>query len=207
MSFSFFLRGFIIGFSIAAPVGPIGILCIRRTLTEGQTAGLLSGLGAATADAFYGCIAGFGLTFVSGLLISQAVWVRFIGGIFLCYLGVRTLLSKPSTQAATTQDNGLKGWMGHYISTVFLTLTNPATILSFAAVFAALGLATPAGNYLTAMTLVAGVFVGSALWWVLLSAGVSLLRSRFNPQHLKWLNRISGLILLGFGIMALNPTG
>lgn len=204
MLLSFFLRGLIIGFSIAAPVGPIGILCIRRTLTEGQIAGLLSGLGAATADAFYGCIAGFGLTFVSGWLISQAFWVRLIGGIFLCYVGVRTLLAKPSTQPATADSKGL---IGHYISTVFLTLTNPATILSFAAVFAALGLASTGGNYLTAITLVAGVFVGSALWWMLLSAGVSLLRSRFNPRHLNWLNRISGLILLGFGIIALSPTG
>lgn len=204
MLLSFFLRGLIIGFSIAAPVGPIGVLCIRRTLTEGRIAGLLSGLGAATADALYGCIAGFGLTFVSRLLISQAVWVRLIGGVFLCYLGVSTLRAKPAQQAATVNSRGL---IGNYISTVFLTLTNPATILSFAAVFAALGLATTGGSYLTAMTLVAGVFVGSALWWVLLSSGVSLLRSRFHPNRLTWLNRISGLILLGFGIMALIPNG
>lgn len=202
---SFFLRGLLIGFSIAAPVGPIGILCIRRTLAEGRLAGLLSGLGAATADALYGCIAGFGLTFVSGVLIDQAFWVRLIGGIFLCYLGVRTLLAAPSTQPATGTSH--QGLLGNYLSTVFLTLTNPTTILSFAAVFAALGLATTGGNYWTAMALVAGVFIGSALWWLLLSGGVSLLRSRFNPDGLKWLNRISGSILLGFGIIALIPNG
>jgi len=204
MDSSFFWRGLIIGFSIAAPVGPIGVLCIRRTLTEGRIAGLLSGLGAATADAVYGCIAGFGLTFITGLLTSQTTWVRLIGGIFLCYLGIKTLLTLPAEQP-TTADN--KGLIGNYLSTVFLTLTNPATILSFAAVFAGLGLATTSGNYLTATTLVAGVFLGSALWWLLLCSGVSLFRSRFNPRRLKWLNRISGLILLGFGIIALSPNG
>jgi threonine/homoserine/homoserine lactone efflux protein len=204
MLLSFFLRGLIIGFSIAAPVGPIGVLCIRRTLTEGRMAGLLSGLGAATADALYGCIAGFGLTSISGLLMGQAFWVRLIGGLFLCYLGIKTLGTKPAEQSAAIESKGL---MGNYVSTVFLTLTNPTTILSFAAVFAALGLGTTNGNGWTAMTLVAGVFGGSALWWLLLSSGVSLLRSRFNASRLKWLNRISGLILLGFGIIALSPDG
>ena len=96
MSINLLARGLIIGFSIAAPVGPIGVLCIRRTLDEGWAAGLVSGLGAASADTIYGFIAGFGLTFVSGFLVSQQVWLRLIGGLFLCYLGIRTLLSKPS---------------------------------------------------------------------------------------------------------------
>ncbi|WP_416676715.1 LysE/ArgO family amino acid transporter [Egbenema bharatensis] len=204
MSLPFFLQGLIIGFSIAVPVGPIGILCIRRTLSDGQFIGLLSGLGAATADAIYGCIAGFGLTFVSGLLTSHVGWFRVIGGLFLCYLGVRTALAKPSETAATAQG---RGWLGAYLSTLFLTLTNPATILSFIAVFAGLGLATAGGNYGAAVLLVSGVFLGSALWWLLLSSGVGLFRSRLTPKHLKWLNRISGAILLGFGIIALSPVG
>lgn len=207
MNSTFFLRGLIIGFSIALPVGPIGVLCIRRTLTDGRAIGLLSGLGAASADAMYGMVAGFGLTAVSNVLV-QAAWLRIVGGLFLCYLGVKTFLSKPAVQsiqpdrqeAAFTR----RGYADAYLSTLFLTLTNPATIVSFAAVFAGLGLASTKGDYVAALSLVAGVFMGSAAWWLLLSSGVNLLRSRFNPQRFMWLNRISGLILLGFGIMALS---
>lgn len=201
METSFLLRGLIIGFSIAVPVGPIAILSIRRSLTEGWLFGLVTGLGAATADALYGCIAGFGLTLVSTFLVNQAVWLRLIGGLFLCYLGVTTVMAKPGEQqAASAKSTGL---LGAYVSTVFLTLTNPMTVLAFAAVFAGLGLAD-SRDFASATTLVIGVFFGSALWWVTLSCGVSLLRSRFNLRHLKWLNRISGLILLVFGIIALS---
>ena len=208
MDSSFFLRGLIIGFLIAAPVGPIGILCIRRTLAQGRLVGLLSGLGAATADAIYGAIAGFGLTLVTNLLVDQIFWLRLVGGVFLCYLGVKTLIAQPSEEAAVAKGKGLlDGFWGAYLSTVLLTLTNPTTILSFVAVFAGLGLATVKANYLTAAFLVVGVFAGSALWWLLLSSGVSLLRSHFNPHRLRWLNRISGSILLVFGIIALSPNG
>lgn len=205
MDIHFFLRGLLIGISIAAPVGPIGILCIRRSLTEGWLIGLLTGLGAATADAIYGCIAGFGLTFISTFLVNQSLWLKLIGGLFLCYLGVKTILSKPAQKAATLKHKG-KGLLAAYGSTVFLTLTNPATILSFAAVFAGLGLTTHQGDYASATVLVLGVFLGSALWWITLSSSVTLFRSHFNPHRLTWLNRISGLILLVFGIIALSAT-
>jgi threonine/homoserine/homoserine lactone efflux protein len=194
------LRGLIIGFSIAAPVGPIGILCIRRTLAEGQASGLFSGLGAATADAIYGCIAGFGLTFISSFLITQQVWLRLIGGGFLCYLGLRTFLSKPAEQATLAKGNGL---IGSYISTFFLTITNPMTILSFAAIFAGLGVGSAGGNYVSAAILVLGVFIGSTLWWFILSSGVTIFRKKFNPRRLRWVNRISGIIITAFGLIAL----
>lgn len=204
MDTHFFLRALLIGFSIAVPVGPIGILCIRRALAEGWLIGLLTGLGAATADALYGCIAGFGLTFISTFLVSQSLWLRLLGGLFLCYLGVKTVLSKPAQAAAVVERKG-KGLLEAYASTVFLTLTNPVTIMSFAAVFAGLGLAANQGDYASATVLVTGVFFGSALWWLMLSSSVSLFRSHFNLHRLKWLNRISGLILLVFGIIALSP--
>jgi threonine/homoserine/homoserine lactone efflux protein len=200
MDVSFFFRGLIIGFSIAAPVGPIGVLCIRRTLAEGWMSGLVSGLGAATADALYGCVAGFGLAFISNILVSQQVWLRLIGGGFLCFLGLKTLLSKPAEQAAPGKDAGL---LGDYASTFFLTLTNPMTIISFAAIFAGLGLAGTSGSYGSAGILVLGVFCGSALWWFLLSGGVGLFRTRFNPAGLRWVNRISGVIIIGFGLFSL----
>lgn len=200
MNIGFLLRGLLIGFSIAAPVGPIGILCIRRTLAEGRLTGLVSGLGAATADAIYGSIAGFGLAFISNFLVRQQVWLRLVGGAFLLFLGIRTLLAKPSEQAAATRGSGLPG---AYASTFLLTLTNPITILSFVAIFAGLGLAGTASHYASAGVLVLGVFIGSAAWWFLLSGGVGLFRDKFNPRALLWVNRISGLIILGFGIFAL----
>ena len=194
------LRGLIVGFSIAAPVGPIGVLCIRRTLAEGQASGLFSGLGAATADAIYGCIAGFGLTLISNFLINQQVWLRLIGGGFLCYLGLRTFLSKPAEQATSAKGNGLAG---SYVSTFFLTITNPMTILSFAAIFAGLGVGSDSGNYASAAILVSGVFIGSTLWWFILSSCVTVFRAKFNPRRLRWVNRISGVIITGFGLIAL----
>ncbi len=194
------LIGVIIGFSIAAPVGPIGVLCIRRTLTDGRAAGFVSGLGAATADAIYGSIAGFGLTFISTFLISQQTWLRLIGGAFLCYLGLKTWLAKPSKQAATTKGTGL---IGAYSSTFFLTFTNPMTIISFAAIFAGLGLANASGSYASAGILVLGVFSGSAIWWSILCSGVGLFQEKFSVHGLQWVNRISGTIIIGFGLWAL----
>jgi threonine/homoserine/homoserine lactone efflux protein len=200
MDVTFLLNGLIIGFSIAAPVGPIGVLCIRRALAEGRAFGLVSGLGAASADAIYGCIAGFGLSFISNFMINQQVWLHLVGSVFLCYLGLKTLLAKPAEQAAQVKGNGL---VGAYASTFFLTLTNPMTIISFAAIFAGLGLASTSGNYVSAGVLVLGVFVGSALWWLLLSGGVGVFQEKFNPHGLRWVNRISGAIISGFGLFTL----
>jgi threonine/homoserine/homoserine lactone efflux protein len=198
---SYLLRGLLIGFSIAAPVGPIGVLCIRRTLADGRAAGLVSGLGAAAADALYGCVAGFGLTLISNFFVSQRFWLQLIGGLFLCWLGIRTLLAAPAGEAARARRGD--GLIGAFVSTFVLTLTNPMTILSFAAVFAALGLGNTGGDYGAAAALVLGVLLGSALWWLLLSGGVSLLRSRFDARGLQWVNRVSGAVIVGFGVLSL----
>jgi threonine/homoserine/homoserine lactone efflux protein len=200
MPIGFFLRGLVIGFSIAAPVGPIGVLCIRRTITEGRASGLISGLGAATADALYGCVAGFGLTVISNLLIRQQHWIRLIGGVFLCYLGLKIFFAAPAKQEVSVKGGGLAS---AYASTFILTLTNPLTILSFAAIFAGLGIGSAQADYLSAGVLVLGVFMGSALWWLILSSGISLFGGRLNTRGLRWVNRVSGLIILGFGVIAL----
>jgi threonine/homoserine/homoserine lactone efflux protein len=197
----FVLRGLLLGLSIAAPVGPIGVLCIRRTLSAGRGMGLASGLGAATADATYGAVAAFGLTVVSSFLLSQQMWLRLLGGAFLCYLGVRTFLAAPATEAARAGSGGLAG---AYVSTFFLTITNPLTILSFAAIFAGLGLGATGADAGAALGLVLGVFLGSALWWVVLSGAVSLLRARFDLLTMRWVNRGSGLLILGFGVLSLG---
>jgi threonine/homoserine/homoserine lactone efflux protein len=201
LDISLFLKGLLLGFSIALPVGPIGALCIRRTLSEGRAVGFASGLGAATADGVYGAVAGLGLTVISNLLVTQQNWLKLAGGIYLCYLGARTFISKPATEAAAVNARGL---LGAYTSTVFLTLTNPATILSFVLIFGSLGLATSAGQgHAAALSLVAGVPLGSALWWFMLSGGVSLLRTRCTPAVLQWVNRIAGVVIAGFGIAAI----
>jgi len=200
MILNFMFKGAIIGFSIAAPVGPIGVLCIRRSLADGQRVGLATGLGAATADAVYGCVAAFGLTAVSSFLVGQRFWLGILGGLFLCYLGVRTFISTPAEQTAEVRSTGL---FPAYVATLFLTLANPMTILSFVAVFAGFGLgASP--DYFSASTLVAGVFIGSALWWLFLSSSVALFRSAISSSWMRIVNRLSGSIILAFGLYSLS---
>ena len=189
-----------IGLAIAAPVGPIGVLCIRRTLADGRLVGLLTGLGAATADGVYGAIAGFGLTAVTDLLIGRGPWLGIGGGLFLCYLGVRTFIAVPAESPAALQPGAL---FAIFSSTFVLTLTNPTTILSFVAIFAGLGLGNTGGDYLAASVLVAGVFLGSALWWLGLSGAVSIFRERVGSRAMRGINRLSGLLIGGFGVGAL----
>ena len=200
MDFNFLTSGLIIGFSIAAPIGPIGVLCIRRTLAEGGLNGLVSGLGAATADAIYGCIAAFGLTFIADTLVKQQAWLHLLGGAFLIFLGVRTLLAKPTEKSSIGKRRGL---MHAYGSTFFLTLMNPVTILSFVVIFAGIGLGSAFADYSSATLLVFSVFTGSALWWLILSGTVSLLRRKITPNALRWINRFSGAIILTFGLFVL----
>jgi threonine/homoserine/homoserine lactone efflux protein len=200
MELEFLGRGLVIGLAIAAPVGAIGLLCIQRTLAEGRLVGFVSGLGAATADAAYGMVAAFGLTAVSSAFVSHQLWIRLIGGAYLCYLGARIAISRPGTDTPTGSARGL---IQVYLSTLALTLTNPTTILSFVAIFAGLGLAGPAGDYWSAALLVLGVFAGSGLWWLILSSGVGLFRGALTPARLQWVNRISGAALIGFGLLAL----
>ena len=201
MDLMFFVKGFVIGISIAAPVGPIGLLCIQRTLNNGRLNGFVSGLGAATADAFYGFIAGFGLTAISTFLVSQQFWFRLIGGAFILYLGVRIFVSKPAEQAAGDTRFGL---LGSYGTTFFLTLTNPLTILAFAAVFSGLGIVSESSDYGSAGALILGVFLGSAAWWIILSGIAGIFSHRFKPDAMRWVNRVSGAIILGFGVLALG---
>jgi threonine/homoserine/homoserine lactone efflux protein len=192
----FLLKGLLIGFSIAAPVGPIGILCIRRTIAQGRLIGFLSGLGAATADMLYGAVAAFGLTAVQRALVAHQLWLRPAGGFFLIALGLRTMFSRPAASPPPLRPGA---GAAAYFSTFGLTLTNPATILSFTIIFAGLRLVETGGNYAAAGLLVLGVFIGSAAWWLALSSTVGLLRERFTSLHMLWVNRGAGLSIALFG--------
>ncbi|MCB0046254.1 MAG: LysE family translocator [Caldilineaceae bacterium] len=206
MDLEFVVRGWALGFAIAAPVGPIGVLCIQRTLNSGRLNGFVSGLGAATADAFYGFVAAFGLAFVSGFLLAQQRWLALIGGLFLCYLAVRTFTAEPALQPAVTDAGRKRSIRTAYVSTFLLTITNPVTILAFTAIFAGMGLVSEADSYSAAGLIVLGVFMGSASWWLLLSGGVSLLRDRITPGVMRWINRLAGMTIGVFGLVAIMST-
>jgi|CXWL01.1.fsa_nt_gi threonine/homoserine/homoserine lactone efflux protein len=189
----FFAKGLLFGFLLAATVGPMWVLCFRRTLAQGALAGFVSGMGIAAADGLYGAVAAFGLTAISGFLLQQSFWIGLVGGIFLVYLGVKTLLAKPEMNGAPVEKIG--HWRA-FLSTLGLTLANPPTILAFAAIFAGLGLV--ASDYASASLVVLGVFIGSAGWWILLAAGAGWLRERIGPRLLRTINIVSGLSILGF---------
>ena len=203
MESGLFFKGFIIGFSIAAPVGPIGILCIQRTLAGGNVQGLVTGLGAATADAIYGFIAAFGLTFISNFLVEQSIWIRLIGGFFLCYLGIKAFLSKPQSPVHSVAN---RNTISSYGTTFLLTLTNPMTILFFAGIFAGLGMVNESIQYTSAGLMVIGVFMGSGAWWLILSSATGILRNKINERKLAWVNKISGFVILAFGLGAVLST-
>lgn len=202
----FFLKGLIIGVSIAAPVGPIGLLCIQRTVLQGRLSGFISGLGAATADAVYGSIAGFGIELVSNFLIDQRMWIHLIGGALLLLFGIKGIFAKPAEYAAQTSINTRGIWWS-YISTLLLTITNPMTILSFVAVFAALGVENSSHPYDSAILTVFGVFLGSTLWWLALSSITGWLRGKFNRTALLWSGRLSAFIIISFGIFGILSSG
>ena len=196
-----FLRGLLLGFAIAASVGPITLLVIRRTLGEGRVVGLASGLGVATADATYGAIAAFGLTAVTDLLVDGRRALGLIGGAFLLWIAWSMVRTVPRT-AVAEPDRPRRGLPGAYLSTLALTLTNPLTILAFAALF--VGLGVTGGDAAGATFLTAGVFAGSGLWWVILTTGVAALRSRVTPRWLRRVNIVSGLVIGAFAVVSIG---
>ena len=192
-----FLKGLAFGFVLAAIVGPMLVLCFRRTIAHGMLAGLASGMGIALADGLYGAVAAFGLTAVSGFLLQHAFWVGLAGAGFLLWLGGKALLAKPIALEDSPNGAPSRSLAAAFLSTLTLTLANPPTILAFAAIFAGLGLAANA-DFAAAGLVVAGVFLGSAAWWMILVAGAGWLRSRIRPWAVRTVNIVSGLAILGF---------
>ena len=199
MELILYIKGMVIGFAMAVPIGPVGIMCIRKTLTEGRLRGLIIGIGAATADLLYGSVAAFGLSFISNTVSSQRIWIRLIGGTLLFSLGVRTYRAKPTDPKFHKHSSGL---LGSYFYTILITLTNPLTIFAFIAVFAALGLGNEVNKF-SGLALVLGVFTGSFLWFLSLSSGVTLFRKKLDLQGLEWVNRIAGILIIISGAIAI----
>jgi threonine/homoserine/homoserine lactone efflux protein len=198
MLFVFFLKGIAVGIVIAVPVGPVGVLCVRRTIFEGRLFGFLSGLGAASADTIFGIIAGFGLTVVADLLLGYQSWLRGAGGFFLLYLGVTAL--RRHAVRGQEQEKNAENLFGAFLSTFVLTITNPVTILAFLGIFAAVGFTGAEATLARAGMLVAGVLCGSLFWWLGLNIVAGLFRKSFRESHLLWLNRGSGAILALSGV-------
>lgn len=191
-------KGILLGLAIAAPLGPIGMLCINRTLERGFLAGVAGGLGTALADGLYALLAAMGFSILAIFLGKVTIPLAIAGGLFMLWLGARSFKPKPPAVAAIS---GARDLIGTTVATFLLTMTNPATILSFAAIFAGLGLAEAdgAGKFLV----VAGVFAGSMLWWAVLSGGVALARTRLPQSFALWTSRVSGVVLIGFGLVAI----
>lgn len=196
---SVLIKGLIIGFALAAPVGPIAALCVQRTTNRGLLAGIVSGLGSAVADAIYGTAAAFGATFVSEFLIEHASWLQRVGGAILVVLGIRLFLARPEKRKA--EANGGRGLAGAFLSTLLLTLTNPMTFVAFTAIFATMGLGAARGHSLLTAELVAGLTTGAAVWWSLLVLGVHGLRRHFSYEKLVWVNRAAGVFVVGVGLL------
>ncbi len=200
MDTALFLKGIVVGFLVSVPVGPIAVLCIQRTLNEGKIQGIVSGLGAATADAVYGFFAVSSLTFISKFLIKEQMWLRLAGGIFLCYMGTRVFRSRLVRRAASGNN---ADHFGNYVSAFLLTLANPAAFLAFAAIFAGLGVVQIKLHRFPAVLLVGGVFIGSGFWWFILCGVTGVFLGKLGYDRLAWLNRVSGIIIAGFGLLVL----
>jgi threonine/homoserine/homoserine lactone efflux protein len=196
---AFALRGFVLGFTIAAAVGPISLLVIRRTVAQGWAYGFVSGLGVATADATYGAIAAFGLSAITDVLVNARLVLGLAGGIFLLWMAWQTIRSTPSEAAAVTAPR--RGYAGAYLSILGLTMANPMTILSFGALFAGLGVTSGATG--DAALVVLGVLLGSTTWWVVLTTVIGTLRTRVTPAWIHRINLASGLIIGAFAVVSI----
>ena len=199
MEILFFIKGIVVGFALAVPIGPIGILCIRETITMGRLHGLIIGLAGATADLLYSCVAAFGITAISNTIDHHRFWIRLTGGIFLLILGAITFQTLPRERKVAIKSREI---VKSYIFTIFLTLTNPLTIFAFIAVFGILGVMHTT-SFSNMAWLVTGVFAGSCIWFLLLSFGANYYGEKFSRFGLQWINRIAGILIVISGLIAI----
>ncbi len=193
------MKGMLIGFAIAIPVGPIAVICVKKTLDEGHFHGFISGLGAAVADTLYGIMAAFGLTFVSGFVERNKIWISLVGGLFLIGHGISDLL-----KGSKKKINAVPDHFGAFSSSFFLAFANPLTLFAFAAVFSSVGILGVGKHVTSAITLVVGIFCGSALWWLLLTGLATLFRGKLSHTNLIWVQKVSSIIIILFGLLVLS---
>ncbi len=202
MDFSLFIQGIIIGLTLAVPVGPIALICIQRTLTDGRFHGIFSGIGVATADSFYAAVTVLGLTMISGVIIAHQFLFRFLAGIVLIFVGVRVFISLPSCISTKTVH---ETYFKDYLSMVAIAIANPLTLVFFLVVLPGFGIVINSTAFLSAAEFVAGVFLGSTVWWIFLCGTIGSMRSRFSVKTLGLINRISGVLIsvCGAGMLVL----
>ena len=200
MTFQYLLNGIVIGFSASVPLGPIGVLCIQKTINKGRLSGFFSGLGAATADTIYAVISGFGLTIISNFIINQQTYLKIFGSFVLLYLGIKIFLTNPGIQIRKQSKD--KRLFHDFLSIFLLTISNPITLFVFAAVFTGFGIVESKSGFGSIAELVTGVLFGATLWWTILTTLISVFRNRIRLRNLLWINKISGVLIIGFGIFA-----
>ena len=199
MDISLLLKGTLLGFSLAAPIGPIAIICIRRTLQHGRFSGFVSGLGVATVDTIYATIAAFGFTAVSAFITRYNTPMRIIGGMFLIYLAIKIFFAKPPLKES---DEKKHNHYGDYFSIFLLTIVNPQTIFTFLVLFTTVGLGSGHFSYLSTVLMIVGVSLGTTAWWLILSTIVYLFRNKFSPFWMSVVNKLSAIIIIGFALMS-----
>ncbi len=202
MILTLFIKGIIVGLLASIPLGPIGVICIQRTINKGKLSGFLSGMGAASADTIFAAIAGFSLTFIISFIEERQVVFQAIGGIIVFALGVKIFYTNPIKQLRRhkRKKNSL---LEDYLSVLLVTITNPLAVFLFIALFASLGVVTEGTNFLLSLVATSGVFIGAILWWYTLTSLVDIFRSRFRLKQLWWINKISGAAIFIIGAVAI----
>ncbi len=203
MFLDYLWQGIIVGLSASIPLGPIGVLCIQRTLNKGKISGFVSGLGAAAADGFYAIVAGFSITIIIDSLTEYQTYLRIIGGIVLLVMGYKLIVANPGIQLRKQLKKKGKGLFGDFISIFALTVSNPITVFVFAAVFAGFGIVDKESQFTSVLSLIFGVVFGATLWWFTLSSVVSIFRSKFKLRRMLWINRIAGVLVIIFGLFVI----
>ncbi len=199
MFLNYLWKGIIIGLSASIPLGPIGVLCVQRTLNKGRKSGFVSGLGAAAADGFYAIVAGFSVSIITDSIAEYQFYLRIIGSIILLFLGYKLIITNPAVQLRKQLKKKRKGLFGDFISIFALTLSNPITLFVFAAVFAGFQVVDPSSKTVSVLILICGVLLGASLWWFTLSGIVSVLRHKFRLRRMLIINRVAGILVIAFG--------
>ena len=195
MTWSGIFEGMIVGFSASVPLGPIGVLCIQRTLQRGRLAGFFSGLGAAVSDTIYAVIAGFSLSFIVAFIEEQIFWIQIFGAVILFLLGAHIYRSNPAVQLRR-QRRSKSSYLQDFVSTFLLTISNPLALFLFIAFFAGVGGVAPNSGLAGQLVLILGVFLGATTWWLLLTSVVGLFRQAVNLRRLYWINKIAGATII-----------